>query len=136
MVKNCQLKRLVNNQLGQDSDGSIAIDCDTSPLPKRIKVEKAANGADSSDSSDEGALSSATPTVTDASEKEPTIDDLRREMVELRVQLDRERKLRLTLEEQTRSLESQLYPERIREIAQNVQLQFQVNVRSPTPNLA
>lgn len=47
------------------------------------------------------------------------------ELIELRVQLDRERGLRMILEDQVRSLETQLYPERIREITQQVQLQFQ-----------
>ncbi|PNF42499.1 hypothetical protein B7P43_G08751 [Cryptotermes secundus] len=50
--------------------------------------------------------------------------DPSREMIELRVQLDRERRLRMHLEDQVRSLESQLYPERIREITQQVQLQY------------
>lgn len=47
------------------------------------------------------------------------------DLIDVRVQLDRERRLRMILEEQVRSLESQLYPERIREIAQQVQLQYQ-----------
>lgn len=46
------------------------------------------------------------------------------ELIELRVQLDRERGLRMILEDQVRSLETQLYPERIREITQQVQLQY------------
>ena len=47
------------------------------------------------------------------------------DLIDVRVQLDRERGLRMMLEEQVRSLESQLYPERIREITQKVQLQYQ-----------
>lgn len=47
------------------------------------------------------------------------------DLIDLRVQLDRERGLRLILEDQVRSLETQLYPERIREITQQVQLQYQ-----------
>lgn len=39
--------------------------------------------------------------------------------------LDKERKLRMKLEEQVRSLENKLYPTRIKEIAQQVQMQFQ-----------
>jgi transcription factor AP-4 len=46
------------------------------------------------------------------------------DLIDVRVQLDRERGLRMMLEEQVRSLESQLYPERIREITQKVQLQY------------
>lgn len=47
------------------------------------------------------------------------------DLIELRLQLDRERGMRMILEDQVRSLESQLYPERIREITQQVQLQYQ-----------
>lgn len=47
------------------------------------------------------------------------------DLIDVRVQLDRERRLRMVLEDQVRNLESQLYPERIREITQQVQLQYQ-----------
>ena len=128
LAQNCQLKRLVNSQLGHESDVSI----DNCPPLKRAKTEPPTNnGAESSDSSDEGVALCSSPKSAGAIEGaigEPSTDELRREMVELRVQLDRERRLRMSLEEQTRSLESQLYPERIREIAQNVQLQFETNV--------
>lgn len=53
------------------------------------------------------------------------IDVLRVELVEVRKVLDRERKLRMKLEENIRDLEAQLYPSRIKEIAQQVQLKFQ-----------
>ncbi|XP_013925366.1 PREDICTED: transcription factor AP-4 [Thamnophis sirtalis] len=52
-------------------------------------------------------------------------DDLRREMIELRQQLDKERSVRMMLEEQVRSLEAHLYPEKLKVIAQQVQLQQQ-----------
>lgn len=71
------------------------------------------------ESSDEG-IGSMSPEPLD--DHGPEL--LRREMIELRVQLDRERRLRMQLEDQVRSLESQLYPERIREITQQVQLQY------------
>ncbi|UYV61106.1 TFAP4 [Cordylochernes scorpioides] len=77
LSQNCQLKRLLQSQMGGDSDGS------DSPLPKRLKHE-------STESSDEG--------IGNMSPKEPP-EELRREMVELRLQLERERKLRLVLEE-------------------------------------
>lgn len=126
LAQNCQLKRLVNSQLGHDSDVSN----DNCPVPKRAKLEKSVtnNGAESSDSSDEGVALCSSPKSGAIIEGEPSVDELRREMVELRVQLDRERRLRMSLEEQTRALESQLYPERIREIAHTVQMQFQTNV--------
>ena len=121
------MKRLVNSQPESD------VSSDNSPLHKRIKLEKSSNGVDSCESSDEvfcRSPKSSTGPVVDPSE-----DDLRREMVELRLQLDRERRLRMSLEEQTRALESQLYPEKIREIAQNVQYQFQSIVRPGSPLL-
>lgn len=114
----------MNSQIGADSDVSN----DNSPLHKRIKLEKTqiTNGVDSSDSSDEVLCRSSKSSIAGVVDAiEPSNDDLKREMVELRLQLDRERRLRMTLEEQTRALESQLYPEKIKEIAQTVQYQFQ-----------
>uniref|UniRef100_A0ABI7WIB2 BHLH domain-containing protein n=1 Tax=Felis catus TaxID=9685 RepID=A0ABI7WIB2_FELCA len=52
-------------------------------------------------------------------------EDLRREMIELRQQLDKERSVRMMLEEQVRSLEAHMYPEKLKVIAQQVQLQQQ-----------
>lgn len=111
--------------MGPDSD----VSSDNSPLHKRIKLEK--NGVDSCESSDEVCCrspKSSTGPVVETSE-----DDLRREMVELRLQLDRERRLRMTLEEQTRALETQLYPEKIREIAQGVHYQYRPIVSHSYP---
>ncbi|XP_060116891.1 transcription factor AP-4 isoform X1 [Heteronotia binoei] len=56
-------------------------------------------------------------------------EDLRREMIELRQQLDKERSVRMMLEEQVRSLEAHLYPEKLKVIAQQVQIQQQEQVR-------
>lgn len=108
LTQNCQLKRLLNQQ-NHDSDGGSSID---SPLPKRKKTEPV-------EPVDEGIGSMSPPGI-----EEPRTEELKREMIELRIQLDRERRLRMILEEQTRNLEAQLYPERIREIAQQVQLQY------------
>lgn len=55
---------------------------------------------------------------------EPTVEEIKRKMIDLRTQLDRERRLRMMLEEQTRQLESQLYPERLRHLASQVQAQM------------
>uniref|UniRef100_A0A5F9CFI5 Transcription factor AP-4 n=1 Tax=Oryctolagus cuniculus TaxID=9986 RepID=A0A5F9CFI5_RABIT len=52
-------------------------------------------------------------------------EDLRREMIEFRQQLDKERSVRMMLEEQVRSLEAHMYPEKLKVIAQQVQLQQQ-----------
>lgn len=49
-------------------------------------------------------------------------EELRREMIDLRVQLDRERRHRMGLEEQIRSMEAQTYPERIKEIPHVVRI--------------
>ncbi|XP_077474964.1 transcription factor AP-4 isoform X2 [Stigmatopora argus] len=41
------------------------------------------------------------------------VEDLRREMIELRQQLEKERLARMTLEDQMRSLDAELYPEKV-----------------------
>lgn len=56
----------------------------------------------------------------DILEEEKT-EDLRREMIELRQQLEKERAVRMMLEDQMRSLDAQLYPEKLKAIAQQVQ---------------
>ncbi|KAM8841982.1 transcription factor AP-4-like [Synchiropus picturatus] len=48
-------------------------------------------------------------------------EELRREMLELRQQLDRERSARMQLEEQMRSMDTQLHPERLKVITQQVE---------------
>ncbi|KAM9843032.1 transcription factor AP-4 [Aulostomus maculatus] len=58
----------------------------------------------------------------DILEEEKT-EDLRREMIELRQQLEKERSCRMMLEDQMRSLDAQLYPEKLKAIAQQVQEQ-------------
>ncbi|XP_038054934.1 transcription factor AP-4-like [Patiria miniata] len=57
--------------------------------------------------------------------EDTNVDELKRELVDLRCQLDRERRYRMILEEQNRSLESQLYPEKLKELAQQIKLQEQ-----------
>lgn len=56
----------------------------------------------------------------DILEEEKT-EDLRREMIELRQQLEKERSVRMMLEDQMRSLDAQLYPEKLKAIAQQAQ---------------
>lgn len=56
----------------------------------------------------------------DILEEEKT-EDLRREMIELRQQLEKERSVRMILEEQMRSLDAQLYPEKLKALALQVQ---------------
>ncbi|XP_043970439.1 transcription factor AP-4-like isoform X2 [Gambusia affinis] len=52
--------------------------------------------------------------------EEEKVEELRREMIELRQQLDKERSARMQLEEQVRSLDGQLHPERLKVITQQV----------------
>ncbi|XP_049600693.1 transcription factor AP-4 isoform X3 [Syngnathus scovelli] len=70
--------------------------------PKRRRVEE----------KDEGIGS------PDILEEEKT-EDLRREMIELRQQLERERSVRMMLEEQLRSLDAELYPEKLKALSQH-----------------
>lgn len=53
--------------------------------------------------------------------EEEKTEDLRREMIELRQQLEKERSVRMILEEQMRSLDAQLYPEKLKALALQVQ---------------
>ncbi|KDR24214.1 Transcription factor AP-4, partial [Zootermopsis nevadensis] len=129
LSQNCQLKRLINQHEGQQQ-------LETTSTKKRkvdsssVVVPLTAVPATVSESSDEGIGSmSPEPVAVASNASVATINSLdggdpSREMIDLRVQLDRERRLRMQLEDQVRSLESQLYPERIREITQHVQLQY------------
>lgn len=56
----------------------------------------------------------------DILEEEKT-EDLRREMIELRQQLEKERSVRMMLEDQMRSLDDQLYPEKLKVLTQHAQ---------------
>ncbi|XP_077939901.1 transcription factor AP-4 isoform X3 [Gasterosteus aculeatus] len=53
--------------------------------------------------------------------EEEKAEDLRRDMIELRQQLEKERSVRMMLEDQMRSLDEQLYPEKPKAIAHQVQ---------------
>jgi transcription factor AP-4 len=101
LSQNAHLKRML---------AEITRNAELSPPPKRKKRD--------TESSDEGIG------MTNSDFDEPTVDEIKREMIELRTQLDRERRLRMMLEEQIRQLEGQLYPERIRNLASQVQAQM------------
>jgi transcription factor AP-4 len=119
----CQFKRMFNSSQGSETDGSPQ----SLPPLKKIKIEPSRTSeSTNSESSDEGIQcqpSSKTAVVTSGNESDP-VDEMRTDLIEVRKVLDRERRLRMQLEDQVRSLEAQLYPERIKEIAQQVQLQF------------
>ncbi|XP_077984019.1 transcription factor AP-4-like [Glandiceps talaboti] len=102
MQQNTQMKTLLNSKRPTEPKESP---------PKRRKN-------DDSISSDEGIGS---PDMVE----DMSVEEMQKEMLELRQQLDRERRLRMLLEEQNRSLEAQLYPEKLREIAKQVQIQEQ-----------
>nr|XP_040046528.1 transcription factor AP-4 isoform X2 [Gasterosteus aculeatus aculeatus] len=53
--------------------------------------------------------------------EEEKAEDLRRDMIELRQQLEKERSVRMMLEDQMRSLDEQLYPEKPKAITHQVQ---------------
>lgn len=62
--------------------------------------------------------------------EEEKAEDLRREMIELRQQLEKERSVRMMLEDEMRSLDAQLYPEKLKALSQLVQEQ-----QTPTQSL-
>ena len=107
LSQNAKLKRELM-ELGCTTESDIS--SQGSPPPKRKKRD--------TESSDEGIGMSS------GDFDEPTFEELKRDMIHLRCQLDRERRLRMMLEEQTRNLETQLYPERLRQIASQVQAQM------------
>ncbi|XP_077558883.1 transcription factor cropped isoform X1 [Haemaphysalis longicornis] len=96
LSQNSQLKRLLNCQMSQDSDGGSSSD---SPLPKRKKA----------DSLDDEGIAGMSP------QDQETKDEVLRELMDLRMQLERERRLRMILEEQARGMEAQAYADRILE---------------------
>ncbi|XP_065134228.1 transcription factor AP-4 isoform X3 [Paramisgurnus dabryanus] len=91
LQQNTQLKRYIQKEFSGSS-------------PKRRRAEEKDEGIGSPDILEE--------------EK---VEDLRREMIELRQQLDKERSVRMMLEEQIRSLDAHLYPEKLKVIAQQLQ---------------
>uniref|UniRef100_A0A1B6E9A6 BHLH domain-containing protein n=1 Tax=Clastoptera arizonana TaxID=38151 RepID=A0A1B6E9A6_9HEMI len=134
LSQNCQLKRLINQHEGETTTSAV----------KKLKTEAGVvvslttnNISDTTDDILTGNISPepvAIMTAATGNSNSPTIitnmeienaSGNNTDLIDLRVQLDRERGLRMILEDQVRSLESQLYPERIREITQQVQLQYQ-----------
>uniref|UniRef100_A0A0A9WXA3 Transcription factor AP-4 n=2 Tax=Lygus hesperus TaxID=30085 RepID=A0A0A9WXA3_LYGHE len=112
LSQNCQLKRLLNQHEGEVTSN------------KKRKAEGLVVTVSKPIIEDEAAdiLPAVQPNINSNME---VTEGVPNDLIDVRVQLDRERRLRMILEEQVRSLESQLYPERIREITQQVQLQYQ-----------
>lgn len=76
----------------------------------------------SAESSDEG-IGNMSPYEGDTGS-----EDLKRDMIDLRIQLDRERRLRLKTEEQFRNLEAQLYPDRARDMPDELPMEYKESV--------
>lgn len=117
LSQNCHLKRLLNQHEGEASTTNKKRKTDGLVVSVTNPI---CESSDEAAELVEVAPQSAVTSKVDLDAATPTND-----LIDVRVQLDRERRLRMMLEEQVRSLESQLYPERIREITQQVQLQYQ-----------
>lgn len=115
-----QLKRLVTSILNGQADIK---DLHEHQLLKKLKTDHHVNdvnggGSTGGDSSDEG-ICNASPI-----EAMDNADELKAELIEVRKTVDRERKLRMTLEETIKTLETQLHPERVKEITHQVQVKL------------
>lgn len=111
-----QLKRLISSVATGQTDVEALTE---HQLVKRIKTEHHTLEGNSCDSSDEGIHIHASPKID-----LDNVEEVRNELIQVRKALDRERKLRMQLEDQVKSLETQLYPERVKEIAQSVQVRL------------
>ena len=106
-----QLKRLVTSIINGQADIK---DLHEHQLLKKIKIEH----HNDNDSSDEGICNASPIEAMDST------DDLKTELIEVRKTVDRERKLRMQLEETIKTLETQLHPERVKEITHQVQVKL------------
>ncbi|KAK6621221.1 hypothetical protein RUM43_011527 [Polyplax serrata] len=129
LSQNCQLKRLVNQQEGEGTASAPGIIAKKRKIDSAIVCESADEGIGSMSpepASGNPLLTANNTTNTVAIEGDSGNEILRRDIIDLRLQLDRERRLRMHLEEKLRTVESQMYPsDRLREIAPHVQLQYQ-----------
>lgn len=115
LAQTIQLKRLISSVASGQTDVESLTE---HQLVKRIKTEHTVEG-NSCDSSDEGIHIHPSPKID-----LDNVEEVRNELIQVRKALDRERKLRMSLEDQVKSLETQLYPERVKEIAQSVQVRL------------
>lgn len=109
-----QLKRLVTSIINGQADIK---DLHEHQLLKKIKIDHH-NNDNNTDSSDEGICNASPIEAMDST------DDLKAELIEVRKTVDRERKLRMQLEETIKTLETQLHPERVKEITHQVQVKL------------
>jgi transcription factor AP-4 len=125
LAQQYQLKRLVTSIINGQADIK---DLHEHQLLKKIKLD---HHPGDTDSSDEGICNASPIEAMDGT------DDLKSELIEVRKTVDRERKLRMQLEDTIKSLETQLHPERVKEITHNVQVklhhqQYEVSFRVHT----
>ncbi|EEC17703.1 adaptor protein complex-4 (AP-4), putative, partial [Ixodes scapularis] len=127
LSQNSQLKRLVSSQMSQDSDGSSR---ETTVSARQCGFRNLGETTVVGSLNDEGI---AGMSLQEAECKE---DASAREAMELRMQFDRERQLRLILEEQVRSFEAQLYPDRSRDPASHHKVKAEVSrpLNTTTPS--
>ncbi|XP_076340841.1 uncharacterized protein LOC143241126 isoform X2 [Tachypleus tridentatus] len=101
LVQNCHLKQMLNSQINMDSDGSSP----DSPLPKRKKTE--------TESSDEG-IGNMSP----AKKPDDVTGDVKQELSDQRVQLDRKHQIQVLQENQVRGIENWICTDQVKEVVQ------------------
>uniref|UniRef100_A0A8D9DN46 Transcription factor AP-4 n=2 Tax=Cacopsylla melanoneura TaxID=428564 RepID=A0A8D9DN46_9HEMI len=113
LAQNCQLKRLIAHERGES-------ECTVS---KKRKTESGVVVVESTEEglTEDGMLTGGNMLDSDDAPLSPN----NQELIDIRIQLDRERGLRLLLEEKLRALQSKLYPEKIREMAHQVHVQYE-----------
>ncbi|XP_026680679.1 transcription factor AP-4 [Diaphorina citri] len=110
LAQNCQLKRLIEHDRNEG-------ECTVS------KKRKTESGVVVVESTEEGLTEDGI--VMDPEDSAPLSPGTNQELIDIRIQLDRERGLRLLLEEKIRAMQGKLYPDRIREITHQVQVQYE-----------
>lgn len=108
LSQNCQLKRLLNQHEGGDI-----------PIKKR-KTEAILAEIPEDLPENVTTESVAIISVVENSNTLPSS-----EITDLRLQLDRERRLRIVLEDQVRTFESQMYPDSLRDMSHQITLQYE-----------
>lgn len=115
LSQNCQLKRLL------DQNDNVAAAGEIQTTNKKRKFDNVIQMQTISDSSDEG-LGSMSPepvtifTVLQKNNQQQTGIAPIKDIVEIKHQLEVERRQRINAEEQLRQLECQIYPERVRDV--------------------
>lgn len=109
LAQNCQLKRLIEHDR---TDGECTVS----------KKRKTDSGVVVVESADEGLTETSLIVSTGDSEDGMTLNQ--QELIDIRMQLDRERGLRLLLEEKIRNFQSKNYTDRIRDLPHPMQVHY------------